>query len=129
MPTRMQRFGPSANYRPPLHHLFLARQIMRSFSSLYPLLTPSAPLFRALLLVFIWHRNILEQDRQADLARSLQRTEEANKALLQANALSKEAVRLKSEFMSTMSHELRTPLNAIAGFCGIMLEGMGGEFD
>jgi two-component system, sensor histidine kinase SagS len=28
-----------------------------------------------------------------------------------------------------MSHELRTPLNAITGFCGILLEGMGGEFD
>ena len=28
-----------------------------------------------------------------------------------------------------MSHELRTPLNAMLGFSGILLEGMGGEFD
>ena len=49
--------------------------------------------------------------------------------LSRATALAKESVRLKSEFMSTMSHELRTPLNAIIGFCGIILEGMGGEVD
>lgn len=82
-----------------------------------------------LLLVFMWHRDALEQDRQADLAKALRQTEEANRALSQANVMAKETMRLKSEFMSTMSHELRTPLNAIAGFCGIMLEGMGGEID
>jgi signal transduction histidine kinase len=82
-----------------------------------------------LLLVFMWHRDILENDRQADLAKALKQTEEANRALSQANAMAKETMRLKSEFMSTMSHELRTPLNAITGFCGIMLEGMGGEID
>src|SRR5262249_18330005 len=36
---------------------------------------------------------------------------------------------LKSEFLATTSHELRTPLNAMIGFTGIMLQGMGGEFD
>lgn len=82
-----------------------------------------------LLIVFSIYRDRLEQDRQAQLKESLQRTEEANKTLMKANALAKETVRLKSEFMSTMSHELRTPLNAITGFCGIMLEGMGGEID
>ncbi len=46
-----------------------------------------------------------------------------------ATTLAQESARLKSEFVSTMSHELRTPLNAIIGFCGIMLEGMGGEID
>jgi signal transduction histidine kinase len=57
------------------------------------------------------------------------RIETRTRELIRANALAKESARLKSEFMSTMSHELRTPLNAILGFCGIMLEGMGGEFD
>lgn len=57
------------------------------------------------------------------------RVETRTRDLIKANALAKESARLKSEFMSTMSHELRTPLNAVLGFCGIMLEGMGGEFD
>jgi signal transduction histidine kinase len=82
-----------------------------------------------LLIVFSVYRDVLERDRQAQLKDSLQRSEEANRTLIKANALAKEAVRLKSEFMSTMSHELRTPLNAITGFCGIMLEGMAGEID
>jgi signal transduction histidine kinase len=92
---------------------------------------PTAIIFPSsvLLIVFIVYRDAQERDRQADLRRSLQRSEEANQTLIKANALAKETVRLKSEFMSTMSHELRTPLNAITGFCGIMLEGMGGEID
>jgi signal transduction histidine kinase len=49
--------------------------------------------------------------------------------LRQATAVAQESVRLKSEFINNMSHELRTPLTAIIGFCGIMLEGMGGEVD
>jgi signal transduction histidine kinase len=82
-----------------------------------------------LLIVFSIYRDLVEQDRQAVLAESLKRTQEANQTLTKANALAREMVRVKSEFMSTMSHELRTPLNAITGFCGIMLEGMGGEID
>ncbi|NWF68032.1 MAG: hypothetical protein HXY40_03010 [Chloroflexi bacterium] len=100
-------------------------------------------LVSCLVLVLIQHRNSLERERQAELRAALQRAENANSALhaanaemlhknqelARANALAKEHARLKSEFMATMSHELRTPLNAIRGFCGIMLEGMGGEID
>jgi signal transduction histidine kinase len=106
---------------------------------LLPLLVPKLPnitlpvgfvlMTSTLLLVFIWHRDQLEADRRSELAKALKQTEEANAALVRANALTNETVRLKSEFMSTMSHELRTPLNAITGFCGIMLEGIGGEID
>ncbi len=97
----------------------------------------------ALLLVFLNHRDALEQDRQKELVGALARAESAAEAehrindelesrnlqLARANALIKETTRLKSEFLSTMSHELRTPLNAIRGFTGILLEGMGGEID
>jgi signal transduction histidine kinase len=106
--------------------------------ALMPLVAPQHPVTLSLvimiagsllLIVFSVYRDVLERDRQAQLKESLKRSEEANNTLIKANALAKEAVRLKSEFMSTMSHELRTPLNAIMGFCGIMLEGMGGEID
>lgn len=96
-----------------------------------------------LYLFFMRHRDILEEERQEELATALGQTRIANDALatanidlekvnvdlVRANALAKENARLKGEFMSTMSHELRTPLNAIIGFTGIMLEGMGGEID
>jgi two-component system sensor kinase len=63
------------------------------------------------------------------LDQKIDEVQKVNKALQLATQQAQESVRLKSEFMSTMSHELRTPLNAILGFCGIMLEGMGGEID
>jgi signal transduction histidine kinase len=73
------------------------------------------------------------ENREADLrelnANLEKRVADRTAALTKANALARESVRLKSEFMSTMSHELRTPLNAILGFSGIMLQGMGGEMD
>jgi len=88
------------------------------------------------LLVFIWYRDTLERDRRAQIAEAFEQTRRANETLntvnqelVVANNIAQESIRLKSEFVSTMSHELRTPLNAILGFCGIMLEGMGGEFD
>ncbi|MEO8607876.1 MAG: ATP-binding protein [Chloroflexota bacterium] len=89
-----------------------------------------------IFLFYIRFRNILENDRRRQIAAALEQTRKANDALgeantelTKANALATESARLKSEFMSTMSHELRTPLNAMLGFCGILLEGMGGEID
>lgn len=88
------------------------------------------------ILVFVRFRNVLESTRKAQITESLQKVEtlnqtlsQTNQELMKANALARESVRLKSEFMSTMSHELRTPLNAMLGFSGILLEGMGGEMD
>ncbi len=69
------------------------------------------------------------QETYGHLEHRSRELEVANTELKTATALALESTRLKSEFMSTMSHELRTPLNAILGFCGIMLEGMGGEID
>ncbi len=81
-------------------------------------------------------RNVVERGRRHELDLVLQNAVKANADLVQVNAelsrakaLAQESTRLKSEFLNTMSHELRTPLNAINGFTGIMLSGMGGEFD
>jgi signal transduction histidine kinase len=63
------------------------------------------------------------------LVQSISTLDQKNRDLRIATNRIKEEARLKSEFMSTMSHELRTPLNAMIGFTGIMLQGMGGEFD
>ena len=90
----------------------------------------------ALILIFVTFRNTLETTRQAEISRALEEVRALNQSLnasieetKKASALAQESARLKSEFMATMSHELRTPLNAMIGFSGILLEGMGGEFD
>ncbi len=116
--------------------------IMALLPTLFPEIPSTIAIIRVFLLgavfllVFIWYRDTLERDRRAQIAEAFEQTRRANDALnsanqelITANNIAQESIRLKSEFVSTMSHELRTPLNAILGFCGIMLEGMGGDFD
>ncbi|MBN1786670.1 MAG: HAMP domain-containing protein [Candidatus Methanofastidiosa archaeon] len=44
------------------------------------------------------------------------------KELKEANEKTKEASKLKSQFIANMSHELRTPLNSIIGFTDVLLD-------
>jgi len=56
----------------------------------------------------------------------LQLANEKLKALIrelkEANERTKEASKLKSQFIANMSHELRTPLNSIIGFTDVLLD-------
>jgi signal transduction histidine kinase len=88
------------------------------------------------LVIRDYYSRRLENSRRAVLEDAIiqsenarKTTEQANQELHKASLLIKENIRLRDEFMASMSHELRTPLNAISGFCGIMLNEMGGKID
>lgn len=51
-----------------------------------------------------------------DLRYTLEKLEQLNSSLNEANFKAENAARIKSEFLANMSHELRTPLNGILGF-------------
>ena len=51
-----------------------------------------------------------------DLRYTLEKLEQQNNDISEANIRAQNAARIKSEFLANMSHELRTPLNGILGF-------------
>jgi signal transduction histidine kinase/CheY-like chemotaxis protein len=69
----------------------------------------------------------IENARQyTEMQGQLDRIEELNANLEDANVQIKEVSRLKSEFLANMSHELRTPLNSILGFSEILKDNLAG---
>jgi signal transduction histidine kinase len=88
------------------------------------------------LIIRDYYARQIEILRRSELEKAFEQSEEARKTTERANQelqkaahVISENARLRSEFMASMSHELRTPLNAIGGFCGIMLNDMGGNID
>ncbi|MDD4281451.1 MAG: ATP-binding protein [Candidatus Methanofastidiosa archaeon] len=66
------------------------------------------------------------EDKVKERTRRLQLANERLNALVKelqnANKKTREASRLKSQFIANMSHELRTPLNSIIGFSDVLLD-------
>jgi signal transduction histidine kinase/CheY-like chemotaxis protein len=66
---------------------------------------------------------------EAEESRKVKELTRLTDELAEATRLTKEADRLKSQFLATMSHELRTPMNSIIGFSEILVERLHGQID
>lgn len=76
--------------------------------------------FSILLIIIFWNYR---------LQKEIQKRNEMESKLFEANKNLKKLDQLKSMFIASMSHELRTPLNSIIGFTGIILQGMTGPLN
>jgi signal transduction histidine kinase len=62
----------------------------------------------AALVIFMWMRVVLENERTKERDRAAEQTRMADEMRI--------VVHIRSQFLSNVSHELRTPLNAILGY-------------
>ncbi|HYH06662.1 MAG TPA: response regulator [Thermoanaerobaculia bacterium] len=66
---------------------------------------------------------------EAEESRKVEELTRLTQELAEAHERTKEADRLKSQFLATMSHELRTPMNSIIGFSEILVERLRGSIE
>lgn len=68
------------------------------------------------------HSNTNDKKHVSALVHNITDKKKAEKELIEAKHTAEEALKIKSEFLSSVSHEIRTPMNAIMGLTDILLE-------
>ena len=72
------------------------------------------------ILFFVVFRPLTDQVKEL---------EQAEKELQRTQAVLRDALRVKSEFMNNVTHELRTPLNSVIGFAGLLKDEVPGPLN